>query len=71
MLHQNPSKNNKQSAISDHLLQCDCAKNIDDFNILETDFNRVKLILRESFLNKSDKSILNRNTKLFPLEHFV
>ena len=30
-------KNVKQSAISDHLLQCNCAINFDDFSILATD----------------------------------
>ena len=35
-------KNVKQSAISDHLLQCNCAINFDEFSILATNCNRFK-----------------------------
>ena len=63
-------KNVKQSAISDHLLQCNCAINFDDFSILATDCNKFKLLLRESLLIKRDKPILNRTIKSFPLEVF-
>ena len=63
-------KNVKQPAISDHLLQCNCAINFDDFSILATDCNKVKLLLRESLLIKRDKPILNRTIKSFPLELF-
>ena len=63
-------KSVKQSAISDHLLQCNCAINFDDFSILATDCNKFKLLLRESLLIKRDKPILNRTIKSFPLELF-
>ena len=63
-------KNVKQSAISDHLLQCNCTINFDDFSILATDCNKFKLLLRESLLIKRDKPILNRTIKSFPLELF-
>ena len=63
-------KNVKQSAISDHLLQCNCAINFDDFSILARDCNKFKLLLRESLLIKRDKPILNRTIKSFPLELF-
>ena len=63
-------KNVKQSAISHHLLQCNCAIKSDDFSILATDCNRFKLLLRESLLIKCGKPILNRTIKLFPLELF-
>ena len=63
-------KNVKQSVISDHLLQCNCAINFDDFSILATDCNKFKLLLRESLLIKRDKPILNRTIKSFPLELF-
>ena len=63
-------KNVKQSAISDHLLKCNCAINFDDFSILATDCNKFKLLLRESLLIKRDKPILNRTIKSFPLELF-
>ena len=45
----------KQYAISDHLLQCNCAINFDDFSILATDCNKFKLLLRETLLIKRDK----------------
>ena len=61
-------KNVKTSAISDHLLQCNCAINFDDFSILATDCNKFKLHLRECLLIKRDKPILNRTIKSFPLE---
>ena len=63
-------KNLNQSAISDHLLECNCAINFDDFSILATDCNKFKLILRESLLIKLDKTILNRMAKSFSLELF-
>ena len=63
-------KHLKQSAIPDHLLQCNCAINFDDFRILATDHNKFKLILRESLLIKCDKCILNRMIKSFPLDFF-
>ena len=47
----------KQSAISDHLLQCNWTINFDDFSILATDCNKFKLLLRESLLIKRDKPI--------------
>ena len=59
-----------QSAISDHLLQCNCTINFDDFDILATESNKFKLLLRESLLIKHDKPILNRTIKSFPLELF-
>ena len=46
-------KNVKQSAISDHLLQCNCMINFDNFDILAAlaaESNKFKLLLRESLL---------------------
>ena len=63
-------KNVKQSAISDHLLQCNCTINFDNFDILAAESNKFKLLLRESLLMKHDKPILNRTIKSFPLELF-
>ena len=60
----------KHSAISDHLLQCNCVLNFNDFDILAADSNKFKLVLRESLLVKRDKPIFNRTIKLFPLELF-
>ena len=53
----------KQSAISDHLFQCNCTINFDDFDILTAEPNKFKLLLRESLLIKRDKQILNRTIK--------
>ena len=58
-------KNIKQSAISDHPLQCNCATNFDGFNILAMDSNKFKSLLREGLLIKCDKPILNRTIKPF------
>ena len=63
-------KNVKQSAISDHLLQCNCTINFDNFDIFAEESNKFKSLLRESLLIKSDKPILNRTIKSFPLELF-
>ena len=52
-----------QSAIPDHLMQCNCTINFDDFDILATESNKFKLLLRESLLIKRDKPILNRTIK--------
>ena len=59
-----------QSAISDHPLQCNSTIDFDDFDILATESNKFKLLLRECFLIKRDKPILNRTIKSFPLELF-
>ena len=60
----------KQSAICDHLLQCNCAMNMDDFNNLVVDFNNIKLFLKKSLLIKRCKPILNRTIKPFWLKLF-
>ena len=39
-------KSIKQSAISDHLLQCNCTINFDNFDILAAESNKFKLLLR-------------------------
>ena len=51
-LTQKHFKNVKQSAISDHLLQCNYMINFANFDILAADFNKFKLPLRESLLIK-------------------
>ena len=63
-------KNIKQSAISDHLLTCDCNINFNDFTILSKDSNNVNLLIKESLLVSHDKPILNKTVKFFPLELF-
>ena len=60
--------NVKQFAISDHLVQCNCAINFDVISILATDCNKFKSLLKESLLIKHEKTILSRTMKLFPLK---
>ena len=63
-------KNAKESAISDHLLQCDSSITFDDFDILASDSNKFKLLIKESLLIKRGKPVLNKRTELFPLDLF-
>ena len=63
-------KNVKESAVSDHLLQCDCAIDFDNFDILANDTNSFRLLIKESLLIKRDKPVLNRTVKSFPLKLF-
>ena len=63
-------KNVKQSAISDHLLTCECNINFDGFTILSNDSNNINLLIKESLLISRDKPILNKTVKSFPLELF-
>ena len=63
-------KNVKESADSDHLLQCDYTIDFDHFGILASDTNSFRLPIKESLLIKRDKSFLNRTVKSFPLKVF-
>ena len=60
-------KNVKQFVISDHLLQCNCTINFDNFDILAAEASKFKLLLRESLLIKHDKPILNRTIKILSI----
>ena len=60
----------KGSAVSDHLLQCDCTIDFDHFDILASDSNNFRLLIKESLLVKRDKLVLNRTVKSFPLKLF-
>ena len=63
-------KNVKQSAISDHLLTCDCSMNFNHFPILSKDSNNINLLIKESLLASCEKEILNKRVKYFPPELF-
>ena len=63
-------KNVKQSAISDDLLQCDCSINFGDFDILASETNNFRLLIKESLLIMRDKHVLNRTTTSFSLKLF-
>ena len=60
----------KELAVSDHRLQCDCVISFGDFDVLASDTNNFRLLIKESLLIKRDKPILNRTIKLFPLKLF-
>ena len=63
-------QNVKQSAISDHLLTCNCNINFNDFTMISDDSNNIKLLIKESLLISCDKPILNKTIKYFQLELF-
>ena len=63
-------KNVKESAVSDHLLQCDCTIDLENFDILASDSNSFRLLIKESLLIKREKPVLNRTVKSFPLKLF-
>ena len=60
----------KQSAVSDHLLECNCSIDFDHFDILVSDANTFRLLIKESFLIKRDQPQLNKAIKSFPLKPF-
>ena len=62
-------KNIKDSAVSDHLLQCNCTIDFDHFDILATDVSKFNLLVKESLLIKRDNPVLNRTNSL-PLKLF-
>ena len=57
----------KQSAVSYHLLECNCSTDFDHFNILPSDANKFRLLIEESLLIKRDQPQLNKTVKSFPL----
>ena len=63
-------KNDKQSAISHHLLTFGCNINFNDLTILSKDCNNINLLIKESLLISRDKPTLNKTVKSFPLELF-
>ena len=56
-------KNAKELAIYDHLLLPCKSITFDDFDILASDSNKFKLLIKESLLIKRHKQVLNRTTK--------
>ena len=63
-------RNVNESEVSDHLLQCDCTTDFDNFDILASDTNNFGLLMKESLLIMRDKRVLNRTVKSFPLKLF-
>ena len=60
----------KQSAVSDHLLECRCSINFDDFDNLTSDTSKFRFLIKESLLIKRDRPQLNKTIKSFPLKLF-
>ena len=60
----------KQSAVSDHLLECNCSIDFDYFDILAPDANNFRLLIKESLLIKLDQPQLNKSIKSFLLKLF-
>ena len=48
-------KSVKQSAISDHLLECNCSIDFNHFDILASDPNKFRLLIKERLLVKRDQ----------------
>ena len=61
-------KNVKESAVSDYLLQCNCTIDFDYFDILSSETNSFRLLIKESLLIKRDKPGLYRTVKSFSLK---
>ena len=61
----------KQSAVSDHLLERKCLIDFDHFDILASDANKFRLLIKEILLIKCDQPQLTKTIKSFPLKLFV
>ena len=62
----------KQSAVSDHLLECNYSIDFDhlDIHLDAFDANRFRLLIKESLLIKRDQPRLNKTIKSLPLKLF-
>ena len=56
-------KNMKESAVSDHLLQCNCAIDFDHFDVLASDTNSFRFLIKEILRIKRNKPVLNCTVK--------
>ena len=63
-------KSLKQSAVSDHLFECNCSTDIDHFDILASDTKKFRLLIKESLLIKCGQPQLNKTIKSFLLKLF-
>ena len=57
-------ENIRQSAISDHLLTCDCNINFNDFTILSKHANNFNLLIEEGLLIAGDNPFLRKQLNL-------
>ena len=63
-------KCDNQSAVFDHLLECNCSIDFDHFDILASDGNRFRLLIKKRLLIKCDQPQLNKTIKSFLLKLF-
>ena len=63
-------KGDDDSAIKEHLLFCNHKPDFEDFSILATNNNDLKVTLMESLLINRDHPPLNKNKQSLPLELF-
>ena len=63
-------KNVTESAVSDQLLQCNCAITFDHFDVLAFDTNSFGFLIKKSLLIKREKPVLNSTVKSFPFRRF-
>ena len=61
----------KQSAVFDHLLDCNCLVDFDHCDILAFHANRFRLFIKERLLIKRDQPYLHKTIKSFPLIDFI
>ena len=61
-------KSFKQSAMSDHLLECNCSIDFDHFDILASDANKFRLLTTESLLIKYDQPQLNKTIQVISVK---
>ena len=60
----------KKSAVSDQVLEYNFSIDFDHFDILASDPNKFRLLIKESLLIKRDQPQLNKTIKSFPLKLF-
>ena len=60
----------KKLTVSDYLLEINCSIYFDHFDILASDANKFRLLIKESLLIKRDQPQLNKTIKSFPLKLF-
>ena len=63
-------KGDDDSSIKAHLLFCNHTPDFEDFSILATNNNELKVMLMESLLINRDHTPLNKNKQPLPLELF-
>ena len=60
----------KQSAVSDHLLECNCSIDFDHLDILASDTSKFRLLIKKSLLIKHDQPQSNKTITSFLLKNF-